>query len=333
MRVCCISGRGGIGYRLEQADIPVTYLDVRHTFDLKAFHKLWRLLRDLQPEVLVTYLPHADLIGRLLGRLAGVPRIVTSVRVKLWTSPRYLWLFIADGLTSFLVNQYHFNSPTIARAYQRWLRVPSYKITIIPNGIPLSVFQQQHDTKKLRAALKIPVGHRIICCVARLRLQKGHHYLFQALAILTRHHSNLTVLLVGDGPDRQTIEQQAANAGVQEHLRFLGSRSDVPGLLHLADLFVLPTLFEGMSNALLEAMAAGKPIVTTALPENQDIITHGVTGLLVPPKDSKALSSALDRLLQDAVAAARLGRAAQDASRHYELTKIVAQYEQFFSRL
>ena len=331
--VCSIIGVGPIGDKLVAAGIPVYYLDLSNTLDLSIIPKLKKIIVDLQPDVLITYLPHADLLGRIIGKLTHVPTIVCSVRVRL-TRSKYLPYFILDGLTSALVNQYHFNSRTIADLHQRFLRVPSHKITIIPNTIDVDIYDITIDVVSKKKELSLPTDKIIIGCVARLRKQKGHNDLIAAFARVHSLRPSTILVLVGDGEEKPAITQTIKQYQLEPHVIMLGNRHDVPEILKTFDIFAFTTLYEGMSNSLMEAMSARLPILTTDIPENRELITHQKTGLLVPAHHTSSVAEALVRLINDQPLRKQLAaKAFQEITAKFSINAIVPRYRDFYLHL
>lgn len=331
--VCSIIGVGPIGDKLVAAGIPVYYLDLSQTLDITIIPKLKKIILDLQPDVLVTYLPHADLLGRIIGKLTHVPTIVCSVRVRL-TRSKYLPYFILDGLTSLLVNKYHFNSRTIAQLHRKILRVPAGKITVIPNTIDVDLYNLTIDHAAKKKELGLPNDKIIIGCVARLRKQKGHNDLIAAFHQSHSVRPETVLVLVGDGEEKPAILQDIKKYGLADHVIMLGNRHDVPEILQTFDIFAFTTLYEGMSNSLMEAMSARLPILTTDIPENRELITHNVTGLLVPVHDISATASALVRLIDDRDLRRTLSaNAYRQVKERFSLEAIIPQYVEFYRHL
>lgn len=295
-RVCCIIGHGPMGERLEKSGIPVYYLNLKNIFDLGIIWRFKKIIKEFKPDILVTYLIHADLFGRVLGRIFGIKKIVCSVRAKL-IQFKYLPLLFLDALTSPLVTHYHFNSQTVADMYHKFFFLPKRKITVIPNGLETDKYNINIDIEKKKSELRVPQNKVIIGCVAKLRKQKGYKYLISAFTEVLKNNEDVFLLLVGDGNERKNIEKQIENLGISKNTLLLGNRDDIPELLQIIDIFVLPTLFEGMSNALMEAMAAGKPIIATDIPENKELIKDGISGILVPTKNPEAMCVALNDLI------------------------------------
>jgi L-malate glycosyltransferase len=184
----------------------------------------------------------------------------------------------------------------------------------------------------MRQNLGIPDGP-LLLFVGRLDRHKGAADLLRALPALVKRFSKLTAVLLGDGPAREELRSLAATLGVTTHVRLVGVADPIP-FLQAADAFVLPTLGEGMSNALLEAMAAGLPCVTTRIPANLDLITHGDTGLLVEPANPEELQHAISRLLDNPDLSLRMGnRARQRVQIAYSAERMVAAYRNLFVRV
>ena len=233
-------------------------------------------------------------------------------------------------------------SDDVAGAIRATIRPAPGHLHTIPNGVDVDRYGQA-DRGDVRSELGLPDEAVVVICVAKMLEQKGHRVLIDALAAPPAKSLPLHVLLVGDGPLRAGLEARARHAGVEDRIRFLGNRPDVPRLLGGADMFVLPSLWEGLPMALLEAMAAGLPSVASAVSGTRQVITDGENGLLVPPDDPAALADALARLvahrdLRDALGtAARAHVSAQfsvgrQARRHVELYRAVAGASRSASR-
>ncbi len=213
------------------------------------------------------------------------------------------------------------------------LRVPEGKVTCIYNGIDPVTYQIKFDSGELRREWGIPNGIPLIGTVARLIPQKGIQYLIQAATLLKKKFSDFRVLVVGDGPFRQELEELTVSTGMKGKIIFTGFRSDIPRILAAIDLFVLPTLEEGMSVAILEAMCSSKPVIASrsgGVPE----VVNEETGILVEPGDSGELATAIGTLLSDAKARERMGNAGrQRIEECFTLQKMVESYHQLYYRL
>jgi glycosyltransferase involved in cell wall biosynthesis len=196
----------------------------------------------------------------------------------------------------------------VALGARRMYRPPRGKLHLIPNGVDLDATAGQ-DRATIRHELGLPPDSHVVAVVAKLTEQKGHAILLRAMGSLLGQDSNLHVLIAGDGPLADALHAQAAGMPGGDRVRFLGVRSDVRAMLAAADLFVLPSLWEGLPMALLEAMAAGLPVVATAVSGTRDVVVDGVTGMLVPPGEELALADAIEQLITDRQTAEAMGSA------------------------
>jgi glycosyltransferase involved in cell wall biosynthesis len=217
---------------------------------------------------------------------------------------------IRQRLRTALVDRYVAVSRGMTGCLRNTLGIPDAKIRVIQNGIDVAAFRRPCDPA-VRAFLSDGTNRPVVFTPARLHSQKGHIYLLEAAV----HVPDALFVFAGDGEERARLEDRARQLHIADRVRFLGNRQDVPALLACCDVFVLPSLYEGLPLSVLEAMAAGRPVVATSISGTDEAVIDGVTGLLVPPADPGALASALNRLLTDSELAARLasaGRAAVD---------------------
>ncbi len=272
-----------------------------------AFVRLVRWLRTVRPHVVHAFLFHAYVVTPFAARLARVPIVVQGRRsladFKAGRRGALLLERASVRLTDLLVA----NADAVAGEVARGEGVPSAKIVVIRNGLDLSLFA---DAPPPRFAEPVR-----ILCVANLRPYKGHDVLIEAAhRVAARGGPAFRVMLAGEGTLQETLSRQAANGPAR--IEFLGPRRDVPQLLADADLVVLPSRTEGLSNAILEAMAAGRPIIATDVGGNREALNG--CGVIVPAGDPEALAAAIARLLRDPSYARALGAAAQGmASQRY----------------
>jgi glycosyltransferase involved in cell wall biosynthesis len=214
-------------------------------------------------------------------------------------------------------------SETLARQLSRDLWMPPSRIRMIANGVP----HVPPASTTLREQLRLRPEDRLLVSVGNLYPVKGHCHLVDALAVLVPSHPTLHVAIAGRGEMEDALTARARDRGVADRLHLLGLRSDVPAVLAAADVFVLPSLSEGLPLALLEAMFAGRPIVASAVGEVSAALAHGAAGVLVPPGDAHALAAAVDGVLRDAERARELGRAAaRRAAAEYDIGRMVGRY-------
>ena len=339
--VCCLSSDGPYREALDAAGIPVVTIGFTGFGDLRRhpsrvvrpLMKLVRSIRGLRPDVVHGFLFWAYVLGTLAARLAGVRVVVTSRRslgVFKASRPHYLLLErMANRLTDVIVA----NSEAVRQDTLSQEHIASEKVMVIHNGIKMDCYQLPCNDR-LRQSEGLVAKSPVVGVIANFIHYKGHRYFFEAWATVARRYPNAVALLIGDGPDRSEFEAQVSSMGISQSVRFLGTRRDIPQLLALMDLLVHPSLEEGFSNAILEAMAAGKPVVATAVGGNPEAVLHGVTGLLVPPRDGHALAEAVLWLVEHPDEAAAFGRAGRErAAQHFDLRVMVRQYERLYERL
>jgi glycosyltransferase involved in cell wall biosynthesis len=204
---------------------------------------------------------------------------------------------------------------------------PAHKVVVVPNGRDLTRFAPGRDRDAVRAELGLPGHGPVVGVVGRLEAQKGHVHLLDAWPDVVAIHPGARLVLVGDGSLRESLAERARTAGVADSVLFTGFRADVPRVLDAIDVVALPSLHEGMPLTVIEAAAAGRPVVATAVDGTPEVVVDGQTGYLVPPADAPALSRALIALLGDRDALSRMGREAArwarerfDIATHVEAT-------------
>jgi glycosyltransferase involved in cell wall biosynthesis len=264
--------------------------------------RLWRELSLERPAVFHAHLtyPRACQQGVLAAWLARVPAVATA---HLYVAPR---LKIRTRPMLRLLRRIIAVSEEVKTRYARELQVPVGRLSVVRNGIRLPPCIPSPDPA-LRADLVRDRPAYLVLTPARLHPQKGHEYLLAAAAMVPE----ATFILAGEGPLRAELEARARGLGIANRCLFLGHRSDVLDLLVTSDVFVLPSLYEGLPISVLEAMAAQRPVVATAIGGTNEAVIHEVTGLLVPPRDPATLAGAIRRLRTDPALAKRLSVAAR----------------------
>ena len=331
--VCCIQDKGPLALELEAAGIAVHCLERMRTkrFDLAAVRDLARLLRSERIDVMHSHLYHANLYGRLAARLAGVPAIATVhntyTRVKLH---RRLLNRILTNARSRVVAV----SEDVRRDLVKYDGIPQERIVVIHNGIDVDRVQTRVTREEARARLGIAEPAIVLGSIARLEEQKGHRFLLEALAQLDGRYR---AVLAGDGRLRGELEGRAAALGVAARTTFLGTRHDIPEILKALDMVVMPSLWEGLSIAMLEAMAASLPVVISDVSGVAQVIGDNQYGVKVPPRDPAALARAIRALGEDPRRRAALGAAARQRvidkfSGRAMLAGLSQLYEQVSSR-
>jgi glycosyltransferase involved in cell wall biosynthesis len=262
-----------------------------------------RLLRAERPAIFHAHLtwPLACSPGLLAATLARVPAIVATVQLA-GTLPTGLAIPFLRRFAPRLVDRYVAVSDAVAEQLPDLIGVDGSKIRVVHNGIDVAA----HVARARRDGALRRQGSTVLT-TARLERRKGHRYLLEAASLVP----GVRFLLAGDGPERSELEEKIQRAGLGDRVMLLGYREDIPKLLECCDVFAFPSLDEGLPLAVLEAMAARRPVVASAIPSIAEVITHGQTGLLVPPGDPVALAQAIQSLLEDSALVDRLTVAAR----------------------
>jgi glycosyltransferase involved in cell wall biosynthesis len=326
--LCLLDGEDEQSRALEPPDCPVLRLGVRslhHPRTLVRGLRLARFLRGHGIDVLQVYYQDSSYLGVPVARLSGVPRVVrTRNNLGYWITPVHRWLGWACN---------HWADALIANCEPCRLAVIAdegakpARVRVLENGVDLARFPEPGWSAGRWARPRIGV-------VANLRPVKGLDGFLNAAARVSARFQGSTFHIAGDGELRPELERQAVELGLAGRLFLPGSVADVPGFLASLDVAVLCSRSEGMSNALLEYMAAGKPIVATAVGANGQLVQHGVHGLLVPPHHPERLAGEILRLLENPGLAQRLGAAARRRVEEcYSRAAMVRRFEDFYHEL
>lgn len=323
VHVVCLRKEGGWLPKVTSRAASVVEFRISGFARLATALQIWRFAQWCRREriaVLHTCDFYSNIFGLVGGALARVP-----VRIG---SRRELNPDKTEGQIRLQRLAYRFasrvvaNSPAAA-AILRTEGVPSSAVVMIPNGVDASAYPEKTDRSDVRTVIT----------VANLRPEKNHETLIAAAAQLASSCPNLRYQIVGDGSRRAALEKLAAKHGVEQIVEFLGHREDVPALLAAADIFVLPSRSEAFPNGAIEAMAAGLPVVASAVGGLLDLVETGRTGILVPPSDPEPLAVAIRSLYEDPQRAREMGREARREVRaQYSFDRMVAAFDDLYDR-
>lgn len=306
--VCCINQAGPIGEEIRKTGVPFHVLRLDPGL-LRPWHVLGiaRHLRELHPDIVHTFLLTASLYGRFGAILAGVPIIIgTEVNIYAHKQAHHA---LAERLLMRGTDRVVVSAESVRDFYIQQVHAAPAKVDVIYNAVAWSQLQTTTSREAARASAGVPAGAPLAGIIARLTEQKAHRYLFDAMAA-TPGLAALHLLVVGDGELRDELRAQVDRLGLSARVHFLGARRDLGDLLASIDVFVMPSLWEGLPLSMVLAMGAGLPVVATRVAGIPEVVQDGVTGLLVPPADVPALGSALARLVVDPALRHTMGAAA-----------------------
>jgi glycosyltransferase involved in cell wall biosynthesis len=307
--ILTLRGKGSLFPKFLESGITVIEIGQKNFFDLKSYSRTLKILDDIKPDLIITNLLHADIYGRffiqVFSKYKVVPYLQTTYNFKRYWPARFF-----EKTTKYFVKNYLANSEAVKKFYIEKFNLNEKKIVVIPNGIDVKFYSDVVRDKNLRNNLGIKEEETAIICVANLHVNKGHRYLLEAFENTYKENKDIKLLFVGDGDEKNNLLEQIKKYNSRNSILFLGTRSDVPAILKVSEIFVLPTFFEGLSNSIMEAMASSLPVITTDIPENKELVENDVSGLLCSIENSSCLSTKMVSLINDTQKRKQLGEKA-----------------------
>ena len=327
--VVALTEGGPLEGDLEKAGVKTYILGKRLGFDPRVIFKLARIMRDESVDIVHVHTPLANNWGVPAALLSGV-RTVIRTEHGLFRRERQFYYFINAVLGLFnrrilacsnRAKDSHVTMDPLSRS----------KYKTVYNGIDVRRYQFAGDTSMLRAELELPEGTPVVGIIGSLIPLKGHRTFLKMAELIARSRSDVRFLIVGEGPLHSELESTASECGLSDRVLFTGVREDIPQILSLMDVFVLSSYSEAHPLTILEAMAAGKPVVATDVGGNAESVVDGKTGYIVPPDDGEKLFDAVKRLLDDPALSHRMGRAGQErVSREFTVERMVSETEAIY---
>lgn len=328
--ILCLFRPGWIQTHTESLGVPTYVIPTHGMFDWRWMLRFKRVLKDEHVDLIHAHEFDANVQGTFVAALSEIPLVATvhgknyfweKVRRRLayrWVSRRATMVAVSENLKQFIVEK---------------VGVDSEQVKVVYNGVAVLPPCDTADVDQCRKDLDLPKGHHVVGVVGNLYPVKGHQYLIASIPAVLARCPNTTFIFAGRGQLEAELKAQAHQLGVDGHVRFLGLRQDIPRILALLDIFVLPSLSEGLSMAILEAMVAGKPVIATDVGGNPELVEDGKTGCLVPPQNSQALADRLVLLLTDKERALYFGKNGQlRAQGRFSLQTMVHEYQSLYDR-
>ena len=322
--VVSLATPGPVGNLLRDEGLDVRSCEARNRWDVRVLPRLAAVLRDINPDVVHSFLFHANVATRWAAARIGYPsnRVLCEIQTVEIERPWHLWV---DRCTHEACRYTIGNSPSVIEHLHQRAAIPRERLRLIRGGIDTEPLNRAQPVD--RSTLGLTSYDKMILWVGRLDPVKGLTYLLDAFAQLDQR-PRAHLCLAGDGPLRERLERHANHLALHDRIHWLGPRHDVPGLLKTCDVFAFPSRTEGLPNALLEAMAAACPIVTTDVPGCRDLIRHKDTGLLVPYGDTHALATAIRLLCVDRSREKQWGqRTAHSAAKEWRIDAMFNAYQ------
>jgi sugar transferase (PEP-CTERM/EpsH1 system associated) len=332
---CCLSPLHEIGQEMQRSGVETIALN------RKRYHKvspgivmdLYRIMKEKNIHVVRTHKYRSNLYGRIAAWLAGVPVVVASVHGNYRTDKRFEHK-IVNKLLYHVTDRIIAVSESIREDIIKFDNLDPSKIMVFRNGVNLERFCDKGRSKTILRELSLPDDAMILGFIGRLVINKGVGYLLDAFHKVKQKNKNIKLLLVGDGVLMDELKAKAQRSGLSEDVIFTGSRRDIVDILSTIDVFVMPSIAEGLPNALLEAMAVGKPIVASAVGGIPEVIKDEVTGMLVRPGDAEALAEALNKAIDDREIAEKMGLEARKlVQSNYSIDATARRWESLYRSL
>ncbi|MFH1904714.1 MAG: glycosyltransferase family 4 protein [bacterium] len=313
--------------------IPQLSRDIKFFRDLSAFLKLYKIIKQTKPHIVHTHTSKAGILGRWAAKFAGVPIVIHTPHGNVFSG--YFGYFmtklfvIAERISAHITDRIITLTPKGIDQHLRQKIGKRNKYISICSGVEVEKFANAKENKDV---LNIAQNDIIIGVVARLVTVKGHRYLLEAMKLM--ESQSIKLLIIGDGPLRRELEEQAIESGIEKNVVFLGQRKDVPELLSVLDIFVMPSLNEGMGRAIAEAMVAEKPVIASKVGGIPDVVDDKITGILVSSKSPEALANAITYLMKNPEIAAQMGQEGKKkAVKNFGINSMIEQIENLYEEL
>jgi glycosyltransferase involved in cell wall biosynthesis len=322
IRVISLRSDGELVNRLRNQSIPVLELGIQSKLNLFPLYCLLRQWQKEPPDIVHTHLYHAGVVGRVLAKFSSIQHVLVHQHGSEINRPSLRT--IIDRVSSPLVSKYIVTCQAVKNILASRESIPLDNIHIIYNGVDLDTFHYVN-----RGAYQRDEAPTVIGYIGRLAKEKNLPQLLAALDILKRKRIVFRVLIVGNGPERVFLENLAINLDLNHEIAWLGEQSNIMDWLQQMDIFVLPSSWEGISMALLEAMATGTPVVATEVGGTSEVVIPWETGILVPSGDINALSTALETCITNRGLRLQMGAAGR--KRVEEFFSLEATTQQLFN--
>lgn len=328
--VCSVGQGGPLEAEFRKAADRVEIYSKKSSFDFSLVQKVARLMKQQQIEILQTTLFYADVIGAYAAYLASVPVVISWEAVTGPFAFRHYWSY---KLAARKIDRVVAVSEDIRKKVIRERNLDDEKVVTIHYGVDLEKFAPEANALK-KADIGVSEENTVLGTVARFDHPKGHKHLIAAAPEIVKHNPNVRFVFVGDGPLRRDVEQQIHQLGLDEYFLLLGFRRDVKQLLGLFDLFILPSLSEGLPNAVLEAMACSNPVVASAVNGVVEVVVDGETGFLVPPCNPGRLSEAVTRMLESPARMKQMGiKGRERVAGAFSVEQQIGKFEELYDTL
>jgi glycosyltransferase involved in cell wall biosynthesis len=338
--LCYLSEQKGVRYdvlrgRGVKIEVSEHGGEGRDTF--RAMFQLRRLISDYRPDILHSYLTYSTFLSAaaLVGHghspffvatdFSSPERVLDEVRLGFMKKALMKWSY--GKLDRFVTTSSQVKEEMLSLGY-----IAPAKMKVIHEGVDLKRYRPK-EKAEVRRELKIPLERKVVTVVGTLVERKGHIYLFEALRDVCGEFGDLTLYVVGEGPFKETLEHKARELAIAENVVFTGYREDASMFINAADVFVLPSLYEGMPNVVMEAMALGTPVITTGQYGALDLIEDGETGILTGPGDVVGIRDGILKFLRNADFSRGVAQKAQEKIQGFDFSRVSEEYARLYEEI
>jgi glycosyltransferase involved in cell wall biosynthesis len=329
--IVCLRKEGALYDELIKRGIEAHIINEEGFFDVRFVINLFVLVRMKKVSLIHAHEFLMNVYGTIVGKLSGRP-VVTTLHGKFYYYEKWRRRFALQLVSKF--SQLVCVSEDLRGFVSEKIGIPKNRIVTIYNGIDTELFAKSEKAVLMKEKFGIKNGQKVVGTVANLNAMKGHTYLLKAIPSIIRDYPSVVFLFVGKGDQEEKLRKEALDLGIFEYVKFLGFRSDIPELLNLMDVFVLPSLSECLPLSVLEAMALSVPTVVTDVGGIREIIKDQETGYIVPPADPAALADKISLLLGDRTNARSIGLGGREAvDEKFSIETMLAQYQSLYNSL
>lgn len=326
-----LGGEEPLAQVLRQKGLEVRCLGVAKRKPIQAIGKLVKALKELKPELLQCFMFHANVAGRLAAQMAGVRWVLGGLRVA---EHQKSWHLVVDRLTNWMSCGSVCVSEGVKRFSKEYGGLPENRLVVIPNGVDTSIYEQIQPLDRKEIGLK--AKDQVALFIGRLDAQKGLPYLMTAAELVAAKRPDWHLVMIGrEGSESNWLRQRVAESPIlKKHVHWMGFRSDVASFLKSANVLVLPSLWEGMPNVVLEAMANSLAVIGTEVEGTSELVVHGETGWLIPPEADQPLADALLESANEPQLTKKYGEAGRvRVEQFYTMQRTINSYDTLWSSI
>ncbi len=341
-----VSETGAIQSNLEEAKrndvriltLPELVRRIHPINDFKALLRLIKIFREERPHIVHTHTSKAGILGRWAAHLAGAPVIIHTPHGHVFwgyfgKGITAIYIFL-ERVTAYITDKIITLTEQEKKDHLKYGIAPENKFAVIHSGVDLSKFSDVPvDTAEMKDQLGIPPGVFVVGTVGRLTPVKGHQCLIEAAKKALAAQPGMVFIFLGDGELMNELKTQATASGINDKIRFLGWRPDVAEIMSTFDVFVLPSLNEGMGKVLVEAMAMGKPVIASCIGGIPDLVTNDENGLLFAPADTEAIAKSIEILYRYPGKRKEMGEKGKTIAMEYSADSMIQKIDRLYSEL